>query len=169
MSGYSDPASFTVVPFSMKRAIIINNPPDLADWPETASITVIDYPGNRVVVDFDRRLGAGRWPDMTPKGWGGPLQYTLGMCLNIRNQWYCSAAIQFWYGRELEAGGDINLIGADWFYDSRWGAMKGYQPARGELVGIFVAAGNLRDEAGNVNIKERSNVVLIPFGQPYRK
>ena len=86
------------------------------------------------------------------------------MCLNINKQWYCSAAIQFWFGRDLEEGGDVDKIQDDWFYDpKRWGIMSTHQPERGETVGIFVAAGNLRDN-GNVIVRERSNVVLLPFG-----
>jgi hypothetical protein len=88
------------------------------------------------------------------------------MCLQINKQWYCSAAIQFWFGRDLEAGGSMNMIGEDWFYDGRWGPMAGYQPRIGELVGIFVGAGNLRDSA-NWKIEERSNVLMIPFGTNY--
>ena len=45
--------------------------------------------------------------------------------------------------------------------------MKGYQPSDGELIGIFVGQGNLRD-SGNVSVKERSNVVIMPFGGTYR-
>ena len=118
------------------------------------------------MVDFDKRVGPGRWPDV-PFG-TGDLEYTLGMCLNIGGRWYCSAAIQFWYGRDLSEGGDVDKIGRDWFYDGRWGPMAGHQPAFGEMVGIFVAAGNLRD-SGIVYTKERSNVVLLPFGTPYRR
>jgi hypothetical protein len=89
------------------------------------------------------------------------------MCLNINGQWYCSAAIQFWEGRELEASGVPSEIGINWYYDRRWGPMKGYQPSLGETVGIFVAQGNLRD-FGKSSVKERSNVVLMPFGGSYR-
>ena len=45
--------------------------------------------------------------------------------------------------------------------------MQGYQPSQGEAVGIFVAQGNLRDN-GNVSVKERSNVVIMPFGGTYK-
>ncbi len=150
----------------MSQASIFNNPPDLASWPVTANITLIDFSTGRLIVDFDRRDGGNRWPDV-PFGTGN-LEYTLGMCLNISGRWDCSAAIQFWYGRDLSEGGDIDKIGRDWFYDNRWGPMTGHQPAMGEKVGIFVAAGNLRD-SGIVYTKERSNVVLIPFGTPYRR
>ena len=164
VSPYTSAAQFTLVPFDMRKAVIWNNPPDLGSWAETANITRVDLSGGRIVVDFDRRLGGGRWPDV---GFGdGSIEYTLGICLNIGGKWHCSAAIQFWNGRDLEAGGDVNNLAGEWFYDVRWGALQGHQPARGEMVGWFVAAGNLRD-FGNVITKERSKVLMLPYGQNY--
>jgi hypothetical protein len=164
-SPYSATGQFRVQPFNMAQAIIVNNPPDLASWAEAATITAIEFTGGAILVDFDKRTGPGRWPE---SGFGsGGIQYTLGMCLNINGQWYCSAAIQFWEGRELEASGVPSEIGINWYYDRRWGPMKGHQPSLGEMVGIFVAQGNLRD-FGKSSVKERSNVVLMPFGGSYR-
>jgi len=155
--------SFVYEPFSLSQAIILNNPGDLASWQETTRITQIDM-SEFVVVDFDKRQSPDRWPE---SGFGsGGIQYTLGMCFNLGGQWYCSAAIQFWNGRELEAGGRTDEVGINWFYDARWGPMAGHQPAPGEIVGIFVAQGNLRDN-GKTSVKERSNVVLVPFGSVY--
>ena len=163
-SPYSAVGQFKVEPFSLAQAAILNNPQDLPTWAETATITSIDFTPNAMLVDFDKRTGPGRWPE---SGFGsGGVQYTLGMCLFINQQWYCSAAIQFWEGRDLEASGFPSRIAADWFYDARWGAMQGHQPADGETVGIFVAQGNLRD-SGKTSVKERSNVVLMPFGGSY--
>ena len=163
---YSDAASFTLVPFDMRKAVIWDNPSDLGSWAETANITRVDLSSGRIVVDFDKRLSPDHWPDV---GFGdGSLEYTLGICLNINGTWNCSAVVQFWFGRELEAGGDVNNIAGEWFYDNRWGALMGHQPAFGETVGWFVAAGNLRD-SGNVITKERSKVLLIPFGQNYQR
>jgi len=136
-----------------------DNPDDFASWPQTANITSIQF-GDYILVDFDQRCC---WPEA---GFGaGGIQYTLGMCFNLNGQWYCSAAIQFWTGRPLEAGGFPSDIARNWYYDARWGPMKGHQPADGELIGVFVGQGNLRDR-GN-SYKERSNVVLIPFGSSY--
>jgi hypothetical protein len=161
---YSDGATFTVVPFDMRRAVIWDNPADLGSWAETANITRVDLSTGRIVVDFDKRQGPGHWPDV---GFGdGALEYTLGICLKINGTWNCSAVVQFWNGRDLEAGGDVGYLAQEWFYDNRWGAMKGYQPAPGETVGWFVAAGNLRD-SGNVITKERSKVLLLPYGANY--
>jgi hypothetical protein len=164
VSPYTSAAQFTLVPFDMRKAVIWNNPPDLGSWAETANITRVDLSSGRIVVDFDRRLGGGRWPDV---GFGdGSIEYTLGICLNINGKWHCSAAIQFWNGRDLAAGGDVGNLAGEWFYDVRWGALQGHQPAPGEMVGWFVAAGNLRD-FGNVITKERSKVLMLPYGQNF--
>jgi hypothetical protein len=47
--------------------------------------------------------------------------------------------------------------------------MVGYQPAIGELVGVFVGAGNLRNitDGSGSYVKERSNVLLMPWGSNY--
>jgi hypothetical protein len=148
----------------LRNALVWDNPQDLGSWAVTANITSIQFTSNAFLVDFDKRTGAGRWPDV-PFGTGN-LEYTLGMCVNISGQWNCSATVQFWYGRDLNASGRPSEIAINWWYDRRWGNLMGYQPAMGETVGIFVAAGNLRD-SGNVAVKERSNVVLMPFGGSY--
>jgi hypothetical protein len=144
---------------NMSQADIINNPPDLADWARTTSITSIDFSTGYMMVDFDQRL-TGRWPE---SDFG--VEYTLGLCFFINNLWHCSAVIQFWTGRDLEASGPASEIGKNWYY-GRWGIMDGHQPAIGEMVGVFVAQGNLRDR-GQSTLHERSNVVLIPFGTNY--
>jgi hypothetical protein len=41
--------------------------------------------------------------------------------------------------------------------------MTGHQPAVGEKVGFFVTAGNARNEGAVTSVKERSNVVIVPF------
>jgi hypothetical protein len=164
-SGFSDTSAFQYISFDPKRAIFLNNPPDVGSWPQTAKITSVDFTNNAILVEFDRRAGANRWPDA---GFGpnGSIEYTLGMCFNLSGQWYCSAAIQFWSGRDLEASGYPQNIAVDWYYDSRWGPMQGHQPAYGEQIAIWVGSGNLRD-FGNT-YRERSDFVIMPFGGSYR-
>jgi hypothetical protein len=168
---YSSVNSFRYVPFDMLQAQIVNSPPDLASWPETARITSITITGDSFPVEFDKRDGPGRWPDVVPLGWKGALQYTLGMCVNpTGNHWLCSGVVQFWYGRALTDSGSPQRVGIEWFYDpARWGPMHYYQPSDGELVGIFVGAGNLRDgfysRASCPRVCERSNVALIPWSR----
>jgi hypothetical protein len=150
----------------MRNAQIHNSPAGMGSWAEGARITSVDFTPGAILVDFDRREGPGRWPDVTPPGWSGSLQYTLGMCVNISTQWHCSAVVQFWHGRELTASAPPHLIGREWFYDpARWGAMAGYQPSEGETVGLFVCEGDCRNNTeGNTSpLRERSNVVMLPF------
>jgi hypothetical protein len=157
--------SFQVQPFDYTKAIMLANPGNfMVSWAQTANITSVDFEPDYFYVDFDKRTSPDRWPDV-PFG-TGTLQYTLGLCLNLygQGQWYCSAAIQYWFGRD---NGASENIGGDWYYDpARWGPMAGYQPGNGEIVGIFVGAGNLRDvvDGSGSYVLERSNVLLMPFG-----
>jgi hypothetical protein len=153
----------------MTQAVIFNNPPDLAFWPATTNITLVQFRGDALIVEFDKRVGDGRWPNLPfdPGGRsdGGGIQYTLGMCFKINGQWYCSAVVNFWQDRELEAAAAPSSIPQTWYYDGRWGPMAGYLPAQGEMVGMFVVAGNVRNIlSGSLSLmKERSGIVLVPF------
>ncbi|HEX4348662.1 MAG TPA: hypothetical protein VHZ73_13890 [Vicinamibacterales bacterium] len=161
--------SFKVNNFDIRTALIFDSPPDLGQWQQTARITDVNISPDAMLVDFDRRTGANAWPDQPfGDGGGGTLQYTLGMCLQIGGgQWGCSAVVQFWTGRDLAAGGSPYDVASNWFYDVRWGALKGHQPAEGETVGFFVASGNLRNNGYTLatcpGTCERSNVALVPF------
>ncbi len=150
-------------------ATLHDNPPDLANWPITTTITQLNFTTTGVHVEFSKRDGVGRWPDIMPPGWTGPLEYTLGIAECIDGTWHASAAIQFWYGLD-ESGGNValnNQVAMNWYYDGRWGALAGRQPATGEIIGVFVIAGNTRgvftDDPAESPVMERSNVVLVPM------
>jgi len=150
---------------NMLAAQIYNSPTDLASWNVSTAITSVNFGGDGISVQFSKKDGPGRWPDVTPPGWSGPLQYTLGMCVNIGGQWDCSAVVQAWYGLD-PVGGPPSGIGRNWFYDPlRWGPMAGHQPAPGETIGIFVCEGDCRNNTrGDLSpLRERSNVVLVKF------
>jgi hypothetical protein len=147
----------------LRQASIYNSPSDLANWAVTARITSVIFTPNAFLVDFDRRNGPNRWPDIAFGDPGDNLQYTLGMCLNINNHWDCSAVVQFWYGRDLGASAPPSEIATAWFYDSRWGPLMGRQPADGETVGIFVCAGDCRNKTSVSTIHERSNVQFVTW------
>jgi len=160
--------------FDMSQATIRNSPLDLASWPITTALTTVDIRPSGIAVDFSKKDGPGRWPDVVPPGWDGGLQYTLGMCLNIGGRWYCSAVVQYWHGLP-ESGGEPWNYAMNWFYDPfRWAPMTGHQPAPGETIGFFVCAGDCRNNTrGDLSpVKERTNVVLVPMpgngGATYR-
>jgi len=149
----------------LNQAIILNSPRDFASWPITTKITALSMGPNGVHVEFTKQDGPGRWPDVVPPGWGGPLQYTLGMALNINGQWYLSTVVEYWYGLP-EAGGPPSQFASNWFYDpARWAPMTYHQPQPGETIGFVVCEGDCRNNPdGSVSpLRERSQLVLVPM------
>ena len=141
------------------QATIRNSPSDVASWPQTATITLLDLQASGAHIEFTRQND---WPNVTYPGWDGPLQYTLWIVLNINGRWYASGCVEYWKGLE-RSGGPPSGYARDWYYDPiRWSPMSGYQPAVGEQVGFLVTAGDARNNGGTV-LKERSNVVVVPF------
>jgi hypothetical protein len=108
-SPFSAVASFTLTPFSLRLATITNSPPGIVDWPETTRITLLEFKGgpeevSGIRVEFSKKNGPGRWPDVVPPGWAGPLQYCLGMVLKIDGKYYADAPVQMWNDRERGGG-----------------------------------------------------------------
>ncbi|HZR24137.1 MAG TPA: hypothetical protein VFA59_11145 [Vicinamibacterales bacterium] len=137
------------------------SPADVASWPITTQITAMDFQ-NGVQVTFSKKDGAGRWPDVVPPGWDGPLQYTLWMVVNIGGRWYTSGGVEYWYGLQY-SGGPANEFAYNWYYEPLvWGPLANHQPANGEQVGFFVTSGDQRVKDAS-RIHERSNVVVMPF------
>jgi hypothetical protein len=146
---------------NLSSAAVYNSPADIASWPATARITRVDMsPGSGLNLEFTTK---GSWPDYTPAGWDGPLQYTVWAVVNINGRWNTSGFIQMWRGRPSTGAPILSEFARNWAYDGRWGPMMGYQPRAGEQMGFFVSAGNARGESGVTSRRERSNVVLIPL------
>jgi hypothetical protein len=154
----------------LHEVVLHDNPPNVADWAVTTAITRLEFREGGVYVEFSKKDGDGRWPDIVPPGWEGPLQYTLGLVELIDGQWHGSAAMQYWYGLDVQ-GGNVAVddqIAVNWYYDGRWGEMAGYQPALGETIGVFIVAGNLRGvlDGSQSPVQERSEIVVVPFPGP---
>ena len=157
--------------FDMSQAVQ-HRGPAFTGWPATTEITRLELRLGGVHVEFHKRDGAGRWPDVTPHGWHGPMQYCLGIAMLINGTWHVTAPIQFWSGLEASGGnvgdpaardnGLAGTIHGDWCYNAEWGPMQ-RQPAAGERVGFFVVAGNVRGVDDVMSVQERSNVVVVPF------
>jgi hypothetical protein len=138
------------------------NAVDVANWPVTTQIRVLDFRADGLFVDFDKKDGSGRWPDVTPAGWDGSIQYTMWMVVNIGGRWYTSGGVEYWHGLSRQ-GGPPSRYAANWYYSPEvWGPLASHQPAVGEQVGFFVTAGDQRakDVRG---VTERSNVVMVSF------
>ena len=151
---------------ALNSAKIYNSPADTASWPITTKITRLEVRSDGIALSFGKKDGVGRWPDVTPPGWDGPIQYTLWLMLRVNGAWAASGIIQYWYGLDA-SGGDVtkdNQIAKNWVYDGRWGPLAGRQPIAGEAVGFMVTAGNARGVPdASQSARERSNMVIIPF------
>ena len=101
------------------------------------------------------------WPDYTPPGWDGALQYTVWAVVKVNGQWATSGFIQMWRDRVSTGAPLLTDFARNWAYDGRWGTMAGYNPVVGEEVGFFVTAGNARGVGEVTSARERSNVVRI--------
>jgi hypothetical protein len=150
----------------LSKADVYDSPPDVATWPATAMVTQFQTEQAMQIL-FTKRDGPTSWPDYTPPGFGGAIQYCLWSVERINGKWACSGPIQIWRdpSQTLWIGGPPSGVAANWYYDSRWGTLAGYQPATGEPVGFFVTAGNARNVTapGATSVLERSNVVMVPF------
>jgi hypothetical protein len=146
----------------LSRAEVFNSPGDVASWPVTAKLTALDLGPGGVHVDFTRKDGPGSWPDVPFGAPGDSLQYTLWAAVKVGGEWKTSGCIEYWRGLDRN-GGPPGEYAKNWYYDAnRWGAMTGHQPAPGEEVGFFVTAGDARNH-GDALVRERSNVVVVPF------
>ena len=137
--------------------------PVAVDRQSTATLTGLTFKEDGVAVEFTRKFDTSvpRWPDVTPPGWSGPIQYTLWLGMRNGAEWNIAGLIEYWYGLEASGGNVIldNQIEKNWTYDC--GPMA-RQPAAGEPVAFFVTAGSQRKKDVFL-VRERSNVVVVPF------
>jgi hypothetical protein len=132
---------------------------DVANWPVTTQIRVIDANFGGWFVDFSAKNS---WPEVVPPGWDGGIQYTLWVVEKINGQWITAGGVEFWKSLERQ-GGPPSRLASNWYYaPGVWGELASHQPAVGEQIGVFVTAGDQRAKDLRV-VTERSNVVLVPF------
>lgn len=147
----------------LASTLIVDAPADIASWPVTSTISALTMapsadsnPG--LSFDFD---ASARWPNYTPPGWTGPLQYTVWPVVFINGQWVTSGIIQMWQGRASTGAPILTDFAKNWVYAARWAPLTGYQPVVGEKMGFFLSAGNARDGTGVTSVRERTNVVAV--------
>jgi hypothetical protein len=150
---------------NLSAAVVHNSPADVASWPVTTRITQLTMlPENThapgLSVDFSARAS---WPDYTPPGFQGPIQYTFWAGVRIAGVWHVSGFHRMWRDRAATGAPILtnNNFAINWAYDSRWGPMAGYVPVAGEAMIFFVTAGNARGVPTVTSVRERSNVVIV--------
>jgi len=166
----------------LSDAVIHNSPPDIASWPETIRITHVSvrpegHARAGFALTFEPFEPPARWDYHVP-GWGDPARGDRGnilftvwaVVLRPSGLRHAAGFIQMW-GRNPDTGepmkaatGAPPLSGwTNWAYDQRWGPMANYQPAAGDVFGLFVSAGNARGKDVVTSVRERSNVVEFPL------
>lgn len=146
---------------------VSNSPVDVASWPITTQITSLvmrpSANANAGLEFFFSKRGhvLGHWPDWTPPGWAGPIQYTVWAGVKISGQWYCSGIIEMWWDRVATGAPILTDFARNWVYDSRWGGMTKYQPKAGEQMFFVVTAGDARGFTGVTSVRERSQAVFV--------
>lgn len=154
-------------------ATIENSPLDILSWPITTTLTELAWTGAGINPTFSKRVAGSRWPDYTPPGFSGPIFFTFWLYLNVGGTWYGSGILQCWQdsnwpggafnGSPYDPSTGQNEIPINWVYDTRWGPMYNFTPAVGSLVGYMVSAGDARGQTGVTSVRERSQIVTIPW------
>src|SRR5579872_1455366 len=118
--------------FDLHAAIIHNSPSDVADWPIAAPITKLTMAPTgapNAGLSFES-TALSQWPDYTPAGWGGPIEFTVWACASVEGGWHCAGFIQMWRGRPSTGAPMLTDWNRNWAYDAnRWGALVDFVPA----------------------------------------
>ncbi len=153
------PTSTSGDQIDLHSAIVRGPGGDVANWPVTTRIRVLDANFGGFSVDFDAKS---RWPEVVPPGWDGGIQYTLWIVERINGQWVTAGGVEYWRGLARQ-GGPPSRLASNWYYNAQvWGELATHQPAPGEQVGFFVTAGDQRAKDVRA-VTERSNVIVVPF------
>lgn len=145
---------------------IVKGPPEIADWPETARITRVEFARDNFYVRHTKEgAGPGAWPGIVPPDWQGPTQWTLYVVLNVEGVWTAAPCIIYWPEEPprlgVWRGGDpapFSSGARNWWYQAP--PLTGHQPRPGERVGLIAVAGALR-ELDVRTVAERSNVAWV--------
>lgn len=164
------------------QARFVGSGVDAGSFPITTGITHVDLKTNGVEVQFSKRDGASRWPNTCGRPFAdpgddckevgfdmGPLQYSLGLAVKVNGEWVASAPVETWFGNNTIAGqvqdqsvscpSGGGQIHCNLFYDGRWAPLDQSHPNPGEQIGVYVVAGDARNNF--FIVKERSNIVLV--------
>lgn len=144
------------------RTAVLTGGATVSGWPITTELTTVDLQPGGFALSFSKKSGPGRWPDVIPLGWTGPVQYTLWLGAKANGQWHLAASLLYWQGLDVSGG---PVIDARQYAENLWyldPVLKAHAPAIGESIAVLVTAGGQRG-LNAPSISERSNVVTIPF------
>lgn len=143
----------------------ILTPNTVADRAVTTAITRLDLLPSGFHVEFDKKDGADRWPDVPFGKPGDSLQYCLWIGARLSDGWHVAACYNAWHGLDPIGGTGAEPAqypGNLWYLD---GALGQHTPMVDELLAFFVTAGGDRGINEHL-VRERSNVVTVRMPGP---
>ncbi len=141
-------------------AVTIVSSPEVRDFAVTSRLTSLAFAPGTITIDHSLR---GTWPPVVISDDGTTQEGTIWVFFHIGGQWYATGGERLRPDQTTKELPQPSAIGREWLYDpGRWGAMTGYVPSPGDLVGFMVVAGSTRSD-DHVIARERTNVVLVPF------
>jgi len=149
----------TVDAFDLAAVTIVSSP-DVRSFAVTSRLTSLAFAPGTIAIDHSLR---GTWPPVVIADDGTTQEATIWVFFHIGGQWYATGGERLRPDQTTKDLSEPSAIGRGWLYDpGRWGVMTGYVPSPGDLVGFMVVAGSTRSD-DHVIVRERSNVVLVPF------
>ena len=138
----------------------------VASWAAPVRITGVEF---KQGTQEDRSVGVRllfadtlamreRWPYVTPKGWDGPIRFTVWMGKRINGAWHVLPAITM-YDTAWGTGAPLPSRWKEWVYFDQ--AFLNSPPAIGEEMVFFASAGVARFDAPTFSVAERSNVARV--------
>lgn len=144
----------------LHAAAIMQDLADIADWPVTVHLDQVTF-STPNGLSFDR--SGATWPNYTPPGWEGPIQYTVWACAHIE-RWTCAGFIQMWADRP-GTGAPLPSFWPFWWGNQAGGAIRApfgsYAANQGDQMAFFLSAGDARGTGAVTSVRERSNVVVV--------
>lgn len=130
---------------------VVGGSPNVLGWHRTAAIRGVELTPTNVHFAAD----IPGWPHVVPPGWDNGIQSTLWIVVNRDGRWRATGSIEFWETRD-GTGSPLSSALADWWYY----APEIGQPQPGEVVGLFIAAGDQRRKDIR-SVEERSSIVTF--------
>ena len=147
-------------------AAAVLTPGDVRGWPITSPITRLELRPDGLTITFSKQDGANRWPDVTPAGWTGPVQYTVWAGAPLGGVVHLAASWNWYFGEPPANGGPVtdptHFPRNVWYLDR---ALAAYTPTVGAPLLLMVTAGGWRGIDAR-SVEERSQVVAVPMPGP---
>lgn len=141
------------------QALIVGASPDVRSWPIVTNLAITSL--EPAITPSFQDPG---WPDVTPPGFEGTIEYTVWAFALINGKWTGSGFIEMWRGRENCGNNAPGLnvrqqLQQNWWYYPP--EMVNYLPQPGDQIGFMVTSGDQRRGRGPDSVQQRSNVVLV--------